>query len=576
MTVTGEPPPPDRRSPYVHPTAVIDGDVELGLDTKVWHFVHVSSGARIGAGCVLGQNVFVGRGVRLGSGVRVQNSVSIYEGVTVDDDAFLGPSCVFTNVHNPRSFIPRKDEYRTTRVGRGATVGANAVVVCGNDLGAYCFVGAGAVVTRDVPPYALVLGNPARRVGWMSRAGRRLPEGDVVACPETGERYRIEGEACTPLDDPAQDEGPIPILDLQAQNGPLRGAIRAALDRVIANNAFILGSEVKAFEEEAAAFLDVPHAIGVSSGTDALLVALMALGVGPGDEVVTTPFSFFATAGVIHRLGARPVFVDIDPATYNLDPSQVAGAITPRTKAILPVHLYGQPCDWAALADVAGGVPIVEDAAQAIGAEAGEGRVGGLGRLACFSFYPSKNLGAFGDGGLVTTRDADLAEKVRRLRVHGAHPKYFHATVGGNFRLDALQAAVLRVKLPHLPRWTDARRRNATRYDRLFAEAGLPAGAVTTPVRRSAGHVYNQYVIRAERRDELQAHLKRQGIGTVIYYPRPLHLQGCFAELGYREGDLPVVEEASRSVLALPVYPELGEARQRRVVGAVASFYRSA
>jgi dTDP-4-amino-4,6-dideoxygalactose transaminase/acetyltransferase-like isoleucine patch superfamily enzyme len=559
-------------STFVHPTAVVDARVEIGADTKIWHFVHVSDDARIGARCSLGQGCFVGRGVRLGNGVRVQNNVSIYEGVEVEDDAFLGPSCVFTNVLNPRSFVSRKHEYRPTRVGRGATIGANAVIVCGHDIGEYAFVGAGAVVTKDVPPYALVVGNPARRVGWMSRVGARLPEGADVTCPESGERYRIEGERCMPVDGPEVSEGPIPLLDLEAQNGPLRGAIEIAMREVVRKNQFIMGPEVAAFEREVAALLGVPHAIGVSSGTDALLVALMALDVGPGDEVITTPFSFFATAGVIHRLGATPVFVDIDPTTFNIDPAQVPAKLTERTKAILPVHLFGQPCDVEALRAAAPGVPIVEDAAQTIFASTDQGPVGALGELACFSFFPSKNLGGFGDGGLVTTRDDGLAEKVRRLRVHGAHPKYFHAMVGGNFRLDTLQAAVLRVKLPHLPAWTEARRANAARYDRLFADAAVPS--IVTPPRVSPGHVYNQYTIRVPRRDDLAKHLSSHHIGQAVYYPLPLHLQGCFAHLGHREGDFPESERASREVISIPIYPELGEARQRRVVDAIAAFYR--
>lgn len=555
-------------APFVHPTAVVDEGVSLGDDTKVWHFVHLSAGATIGAGCSLGQNAFVGRGVRLGDGVRVQNNVSIYEGVEVEDDAFLGPSCVFTNVLNPRSFVSRKHEYRKTRVGRGASVGANAVIVCGHDLGAHCFVGAGAVVTKDVPPHALVVGNPARRVGWMSRAGARISEADPV-CPETGERYRIEGEVCVPLDGPLVDEGPIPLLDLAAQNGPLREEAMIAIREVVREDRFIMGPELDAFEREIAAHLGVKHAIGVSSGTDALLAALMALDVGPGDEVITTPFSFFATAGVVHRLGATPVFVDVDPATFNLDPAQVASKQTERTKAIVPVHLFGQPADVAALRSL--GVPIVEDAAQAIGARADEGPVGALGALAAFSFFPSKNLGAFGDAGLVSTEDDALAEKVRKLRVHGGHPKYFHALVGGNFRLDALQAAVLRVKLPHLDRWQQGRIDNAARYDALFAEAGLDE--VTPPPRVAPGHVYNQYTIRARDRDALAAHLEREGIGSAVYYPLPLHLQACFAHLGHAEGDFPEAERASREVLSLPIYPELGEGRQRRVVDAIVRFY---
>jgi dTDP-4-amino-4,6-dideoxygalactose transaminase len=370
------------------------------------------------------------------------------------------------------------------------------------------------------------------------------------------------------------DETPIPILNLKAQNQPLRAEVEAALARVLDANGFILGAEVKAFEEEVAAALGVTHALGVSSGTDALTVALMALDIGPGDEVITTPFTFFSTGGCIARVGATPVFVDIDPETFNLDPAAVARAVGPRTKAVMPVHLFGQPCDQAALKDVCGDLPMIEDAAQAIGAHLPEGPVGALGAVGCFSFYPSKNLGAMGDGGLVTVEDAELYEKARRLRAHGAFPKYFHAMIGGNFRLDAMQAAILRVKLPHLDRWTALRRRNAARYDRLFAEAKLPEGAVVTPVRRYEGHVYNQYTLRVRDRDALQAWLKERGIGSVIYYPRPLHRQECFAYLRQAEGSLPVAEKAATEVLSIPVEGELTEAQQARVVGAVVDFYR--
>ncbi|HJK94543.1 MAG TPA: DegT/DnrJ/EryC1/StrS family aminotransferase [Polyangiaceae bacterium LLY-WYZ-15_(1-7)] len=367
---------------------------------------------------------------------------------------------------------------------------------------------------------------------------------------------------------------PIPMLDVVAQNAPLEEGIRAAFDRVFTSGRFIMGPEVQALEEELAAYLGATHAIGVSSGTDALIVALMALDVGPGDEVITTPFTFFATGGAIARLGAEPVFVDIDDATFNLDPAKVAAARTERTKAVLPVHLFGQSCDMRALRAAAGDLPIVEDAAQALGARCCEGAVGTLGAFGCFSFFPSKNLGAFGDGGLVTTMDDALAEKARVLRVHGAKPKYFHAVVGGNFRLDALQAAILRAKLPALEGWHEGRQANAALYDRLFAEAGLPPGRLRTPARVHARHVYNQYVIRTDRRDALQAHLKERGIATAIYYPRPLHLQACFADLGYAPGDLPVAERACEEVLALPVFPELGEARVCRVAETVIAFLR--
>ena len=362
----------------------------------------------------------------------------------------------------------------------------------------------------------------------------------------------------------------IPLLDLEAQNGPLLPEIRAAIDRVVTSQQFILGPEVDALEREIEATLGLPHAIGVSSGTDALLVALMALGIGPGDEVITTPFSFFATAGCIARVGAKPIFVDVDPDSFEIEPDAVSAAVGERTAAVLPVHLFGQPADVESMRSL--GLPIIEDAAQAIGARSGGRPVGALGTVGCFSFFPSKNLGAFGDAGLVTTTDPSLAEKIRVLRAHGAEPKYFHALIGGNFRLDAIQAAVLRVKLPHLAQWERARRDNAALYDELFAAAGLDPASFRPPSRVREHHVVNQYVVRSPRRDALREHLASRGIGTAIYYPRPLHLQACFEHLGHREGDFPEAERACREALALPIFPELGEARVRRVAEAVVSF----
>jgi dTDP-4-amino-4,6-dideoxygalactose transaminase len=367
---------------------------------------------------------------------------------------------------------------------------------------------------------------------------------------------------------------PIPLLDLAPQNSALAPELRAAFDRVLASNAFILGPEVVAFEAEVAAHIGVKHAIGASSGTDALLMALMAHDVGPGDEVIMPPFTFFATAGAVARLGAKPVFVDIDLRTYNIDVARIAEKITSRTKAIIPVHLFGQAADLEALAALGAktGVPIIEDAAQSLGARGRDFSVGGVGAYACFSFFPSKNLGALGDAGLLTTNDDALAKRARLLRTHGSEPKYFHALVGGNFRLDALQAALLRVKLPYLERWTVGRRENAARYDQLFAAAGLPTDVLVTPARAYAGHVYNQYMIRTPRRDALLAHLKSQGIGSEIYYPVPMHLQQCFAYLGERAGAYPHSERAAREIMALPIFAELGKERLERVASTVVEF----
>ena len=374
---------------------------------------------------------------------------------------------------------------------------------------------------------------------------------------------------------------PVPLIDLKAQYAALRDEIRAAVDGVLESQRFILGPEVEGLEEELADYCGAAHGVGVSSGTDALLVALMALDVGAGDEVVTTPFSFFATAGVVWRLAARPVFVDIEEETFNLDPAGLEAAITPRTRAIMPVHLFGQTADMDPINEVAcgagdGGVPVVEDAAQAIGADYRGRGAGTLGALACFSFFPTKNLGGFGDGGLVTSNDPALAERVRSLRNHGFAEKYYNREVGGNFRLDALQAAVLRVKLKHLEGWHEARGRNAARYARLFEEAGLtaPGSPVKLPVEAGHGrHIYHQFVVRCERRDQLQAYLGERGIGSAVYYPVALHLQECFRELGAVEGDFPAAERAAREVLALPIYPELDDEGAAEVVDAVRSFY---
>jgi dTDP-4-amino-4,6-dideoxygalactose transaminase len=364
----------------------------------------------------------------------------------------------------------------------------------------------------------------------------------------------------------------VPMLDLSAQNEAIRDEARAAIDRLIDSGAFILGPEVEAFEASLAEACGTPHAIGVSSGTDALLMALMAAGIGPGDEVLVPAFTFFATAGVVHRLGAHPRFVDIDPDTFNLDPAAAEAAVTERTRAVIPVHLFGQPAAMDRIMALAErhGLWVIEDAAQAIGAEIHGRPAGAIGHMGALSFYPTKNLGAFGDAGAVLTSDPAPADRLRQLRLHGQSDAYRHETVGGNFRIDAIQAAVLSLKLPRLGDYTEGRRAAADRYDRLLAD--LP---IRGPV-RAAGchHVFNQYTVRAERRDELAEHLRRQGIGCRVYYPLPLHLQPCFAELGYKRGDLPEAERAAAEVLSLPMYPELGEAAQEAVASALAGFDR--
>ena len=364
----------------------------------------------------------------------------------------------------------------------------------------------------------------------------------------------------------------VPLLNLVSQYLPIRDEVLAAITRVCDSQRFIMGPEVEGLERELALMLEVKEAVGVSSGTDALLAAMMALNIGPGDEVVTSTYSFFATAGCVVRLGATPVLVDIDPVTYNIDPAAVAAAITPRTKAIIPVHLYGCSADMTPLLEIAAtsGVAVIEDAAQAIGTRYHGRPVGGLGTIGCFSFFPSKNLGAFGDGGFVSTNDAALAHRLRLVRNHGAEPKYFHTIVGANFRLDALQAAVLRVKLPHLASWTEARRLNAERYREMLAPLAA-AGQVVLPVEpEGIYHIYNQFVIRLAERDRVRAALDARRVGTEVYYPVPFHLQECFAFLGHSKGDFPAAEDAADHTLALPIFGELTEAEQRYVVDSIA------
>ena len=369
----------------------------------------------------------------------------------------------------------------------------------------------------------------------------------------------------------------VPLLDLKAQYATIKADLDAAIAEVMESQHFILGPKVEECEKAIARYSGCAYGVGVSSGSDALLACLMAENIGPGDEVITTTYTFFATVGAIARLGATPVLVDIDPVTYNLDVAQVEARVTSRTRAIIPVHLYGQMADMDAVMRIADrhGIAVIEDAAQAIGAEHRSKRAGSIGHYGCFSFFPSKNLGAAGDGGMVVTNDADRATKLSGLRAHGSKPKYFHKVVGGNFRLDALQAAVVTAKLRHLDAWTAARQRNAQRYDRLFSEAGLAGGSdatspVVLPVVATDRHIYNQYVVRVDRRDELQAELKKRGIGTEVYYPVPMHLQECFASLGHKTGDFPESERAAKTTLALPVHPELTEEQTRYVVNSIA------
>ena len=385
-----------------------------------------------------------------------------------------------------------------------------------------------------------------------------------------------------PLKQPftAQQPAPVPLLDVNRQNQPLRDEILAAITEVVDSGAFLKGPAVRQLEAEVAQMCGVDHAVGCASGSDALLVALMALEIGPGDEVILPSFTFFATAGAVTRLGATPVFADILPDTFNIDPADIARRITPATKAIIPVHLFGQSADMDAIGAIAAdhGLTVIEDAAQSIGASYHGQPIGSLGRIGCISFYPTKNLGGMGDGGMVTTNDAELADKMRVLCDHGQEPRYYHHYVGLNSRLDTIQAAALRVKVPKLAGYAEARTRHAARYDAAFAGTAVDAVMTTPTEAHGCPSVWNQYTVRVEqgRRDSLQQWLTERKIGSAIYYPVPLHLQKCFANLGYRRGDLPHTERAADEVLSLPIFPELTYEEQGRVIEAVKAYAAAA
>jgi len=588
---------------FVHESAYVDEPCEIGKGTKIWHYSHIMKDVRIGENCIVGQNVFIASGVVIGNNVKIQNNVSIYTGEIIEDDVFLGPSCVLTNVTNPRSQIVRHDLYEKTIFRRGATVGANATIVCGVELGRYSFIAAGAVVTKDVPDYSLVRGVPARHVGWIGRHGIPLTKLDgngIMVCPESDYRYKEVKPGvvrCLDLDEsvplpPEKAVGKVlysdikkenshlvsnrkihmqvPLLDLKAQYVTIKNEVLAAVSEVLELQRYIGGPKVAELEEKIAALSDCKYAVGVSSGTDAILNSLMSLNIGPGDEVITTPFTFFATVGCIVRTGAKPVFVDIDSRSFNINPELIESAVTEKTKAIMPVHLFGQMADMDPIMEIANkyNLAVIEDAAQSITSTYKGKKAGSIGTVGCFSFFPSKNLGAAGDGGMVVTNDEKLYNRLTIMRNHGANPKYYHKFVGSNFRLDPIQAAVLLVKLPHLDKWSQARRRNAVFYNEKFAGT-----IVKTPyINPDCKSIYNQYVIRVPKRDQLVAHLKKKGIGCEIYYPQPMHLQDCFRNLRHRKGDFPEAEKASTEVLAIPIYPELTDEMTDYVAEAILSF----
>ena len=523
----------------IHPSAIVDAGAQLGEGTGVWHFVHVCAGARIGPGCSLGQGVYVGNDVVVGRNVKIQNNVSVYDGVTLEDDVFCGPSMVFTNVHNPRSAVPRKSEYRKTLVRQGATLGANCTVVCGCTVGRYAFVGAGAVITSDVPDFALVVGVPARQIGWMSRHGERLAlpiQGDAEAhCPATGERYRLRGGVCDLDGGGRRMTATLEFIDLKSQYAALKDRIAARMQAVLDHGQYIMGPEVAELEDRLATYTGAKHCITVASGTEALLISLMAIGLKPGDEVITTPFTFAAPAEMVVLLGGKPVFVDIEADTCNIDASLIEARITPRTKAILPVSLYGQVADMDAINAIAArhGLAVIEDGAQSFGAtyrgsDGGAGgparRSGNLSTLGCTSFFPSKPLGCYGDGGAIFTSDDALAQACREIRVHGQSARYTHTRIGVGGRMDTLQCAVVLAKLERFGWELQRRQQLGRRYGELLA--GM-SGLRLHAQRPDRDCVRAQYTVFVDQRDAVQGALRDQRHSDSRSLPQAVASTAC-------------------------------------------------
>ena len=539
--------------------SVVYAGVTIGENCQVSHSAFIREHTSIGDSSSVGLNVIIEHHCSIGKNVRIQGQAGISEYTVIEDDAWIGPRVLTMNVLHPT--CPRAKECLSGPIIRkGAIIAANVGITPGVEIGAKAFVGAGSIVSKSVAMGDIVFGNPARKVGRV----------DQIECPYG----MMGGKSPYSLKDEDSESGApslkdIPLIDLAVQHQSLKQQIRIAMDRVILNTRFINGQEIDEFEGSFADFSGVKHAIGVSSGTDALIVALKALGIGAGDEVITVPNSFIATVEAIIAVNATPVFVDVDERYCTMDPVLLESKITPRTKAVIPVHLYGQMAPMREIIDIARrhGLKVVEDAAQAHGARLEGMSAGQWGDVACFSFYPGKNLGAYGDAGAVVTNDEMLAKKIAMLRDHGRSGKYESAMVGGNCRLDTLQAAVLNVKLPKLNKWNEDRRKLAAYYTENLADLPLLCPSQSP----GADHVYHLYVVRFSDRDKLATHLKQLGIASGIHYPLPLHLQPALSFLGHKEGDFPVTEMLSREILSLPMFPEMTQSDANRVVEGVKS-----
>jgi dTDP-4-amino-4,6-dideoxygalactose transaminase/acetyltransferase-like isoleucine patch superfamily enzyme len=553
----------DVESYFVHETAIIDENVDVGKDTKIWHFSHILKDTRIGRGCNIGQNVVLGPDVVVGDGCKIQNNVSVYKGITLEDNVFCGPSMVFTNVFNPRAHIRKMEEVRSTLVKEGATLGANCTIICGVTIGKYSLVGAGAVVTKDIPDHALVVGNPAKQTGWVCECGEKL--NTELRCVVCKNEYKE-------LEDVKMN---IPFVDLAAQQKRVSSAIEKNIKTVLDHGRYIMGPEVGEIEKQLCEFTGVKHTISCASGTDALIMALLALDIGPGDAVITTPFTFIATAEAVRLVGATPVFVDIDPITFNISIPALEKKLQeiksdsegPKVKAIMPVDLFGLPVDYDEMDRLAKeyDLKVIEDAAQALGGEFKGKVAGSFGDIGCTSFFPAKPLGCYGDGGAVFTDSDELAEILDSIRVHGkSDNKYDNVRVGVNGRFDTIQAAIMLPKLAIFPDELEKRQMVADRYNTLLAEANLTLPTVHEGY-KSAWAQYSVLAENAEAREVMTDKLQEAGVPFAVYYPIPLHLQTVFADLGYMKGDFPVVEDCSDRIFSLPMYPYLSEEHQEQI-----------